>query len=137
MLALLGLILTSPILFIICLCIKIDSKGPIFFWQTRVGRFGKKFKIVKFRTMHLNDCNIKITVSNDPRITCVGKVLRRFKLDELPQLYNILIGDMRFVCPRPEVPEYVEFYPEDIKQIVLSVRGGLTDYASLEFIDEA
>ena len=134
----LGLIVLTPIFLLILLAIKLDSKGPTIFKQTRVGLNGKEFKIYKFRTMHFAQGNsgMQITVEGDKRITRTGKVLRKYKLDELPQLYNIISGDMSLVGPRPEVPKYVEFYPENIKNIVLSVRPGVTDPASLAYINE-
>jgi len=136
--ALLGLILLSPVLLVIILLIKISSDGPIFFRQTRVGRYQQLFQIHKFRTMVVNAeaKGLKITVGNDPRITSIGHFLRKTKLDELPQLIDVLCGDMSLVGPRPEVPEYVKSYPNEVKQIVFSVRPGITDWASIKMIDE-
>ena len=134
----LGVVLLSPCFFIIAIWIKVDSAGPIFFVQKRVGRNGKPFGVYKFRTMIVDaeSKGLKITVGKDPRITSSGHFLRRTKLDELAQLFNVLGGSMSLVGPRPEVQEYIDAYPEDIKKIVLSVKPGITDYASIEFKDE-
>jgi len=134
----LGVVLLSPCFFIIAIWIKVDSAGPIFFVQKRVGRNGKPFGVYKFRTMIVDaeSKGLKITVGKDPRITSSGHFLRRTKLDELAQLFNVLGGTMSLVGPRPEVQEYIDAYPEDIKKIVLSVKPGITDYASIEFKDE-
>lgn len=132
-----GLILLSPLFLLIALWIKLDSRGPLFFLQTRIGQFGKPFKIIKFRTMSASQNGLKLTVGEDARITRCGHFLRRYKLDELPQLINVLKGDMSLVGPRPEVPEYVDFYPDGIKEYVLSVPVGITDYASIEFHNES
>ncbi len=134
----LGLIALSPLLVLIALLIKLDSKGPVFFRQERVGRFGKVFRIHKFRTM-ITDAErqgLQITVGADARVTRVGGALRKYKLDELPQLIDVFLGDMSLVGPRPEVPRYVAFYPEETKDVVLSVRPGITDWASIEYKDE-
>lgn len=133
-----GLILLLPFFLIIAIWIKLDSLGPVFFRQTRVGRFGQPFQIYKFRTM-CSDAEAKgrqITVGDDPRITSSGRFLRRYKLDELPQLINVVKGEMSLVGPRPEVPLYVSLYPKDIRERVLSVPPGITDYASIEYKDE-
>ena len=132
-----GLILFSPLLLLIAVWIKLDSRGPVFFLQKRIGQFGKPFKIIKFRTMHPAKGGPSLTVGRDVRITRCGYFLRRYKLDELPQLINVLKGDMSLVGPRPEVPEYVALYPDGIKEYVLSVPVGITDYASIEFRDES
>ncbi len=132
-----GLILLSPLFVLIALWIKLDSRGPVFFLQTRIGQFGKHFKIIKFRTMQSSKGGLKLTIGRDARITRCGHFLRRYKLDELPQLINVLKGDMSLVGPRPEVPEYVELYPDGIKEYVLSVPVGITDYASIEFRSES
>jgi lipopolysaccharide/colanic/teichoic acid biosynthesis glycosyltransferase len=132
-----GLILLSPLFLLIALWIKLDSRGPLFFLQTRIGQFEKPFKIIKFRTMAVSQNGLKLTVGEDARITRCGHFLRRYKLDELPQLINVLKGDMSLVGPRPEVPEYVDFYPDRIKKYVLSVPVGITDYASIEFHNES
>lgn len=136
--SLIGLILLSPIFVFIALWIKADSKGPIFFKQIRVGQYGKEFKIHKFRTM-VNGApkkGLAITVGQDSRITKVGRFLRKYKLDELPQLIDVLRGKMSLVGPRPEIPQYVNLYPEGVKEKVLSVKPGITDMASIEMIDE-
>ncbi|WP_298609402.1 sugar transferase [uncultured Thiothrix sp.] len=136
--SILGLIVLSPILLMIAIWVKWDSEGPVFFRQERVGQFGKTFYIHKFRTMIVNaeKYGMQITVSNDSRITRSGFILRRYKLDELPQLIDVFLGRMSFVGPRPEVPKYVNYYPSSLKEIVLSVKPGITDLASIEFYDE-
>ncbi|WP_082826320.1 sugar transferase [Synechococcus sp. MIT S9509] len=133
-----GLIVLSPIMLILGVFIKLDSPGPIFFRQDRVGLNGKLFRIHKFRTMHVlaNRQGLRITVGADPRITKIGRWLRKFKLDELPQLIDVWSGDMSFVGPRPEVPEYVSLWPTDVSDLILSVRPGITDFASIKFKDE-
>lgn len=133
-----GLILLSPILILIAICIKLDSKGPVFFKQIRVGKNKELFKIYKFRTMVTDAEKLgkQITIGNDTRITKVGTFIRKCKLDELPQLINVLNGDMSLVGPRPEVPKYVELYDDYQKQILL-VQPGITDYASIEFRNES
>ena len=133
-----GLILLSPIFVLAALWIKIDSRGPIFFRQERVGFQGVLFRIHKFRTMVL-DAEKKgkqITVGADSRITTVGSFLRKYKLDEIPQLIDVLAGDMSLVGPRPEVSKYIDCYSDDEKFDVLSVKPGITDNASIEFRDE-
>lgn len=127
-----------PFFLLTALFIKLEDGGPVFYLQERVGINGALFKIFKFRTMVIDadKKGLKITVGmRDPRITRTGYYLRRFKLDELPQLLNILKGDMSVVGPRPEVKRYVDLYAQEQRK-VLSVRPGLTDYASLEYIDE-
>jgi lipopolysaccharide/colanic/teichoic acid biosynthesis glycosyltransferase len=133
-----GLIVFSPILIIIAILIKLDSKGPVFYRQTRVGKHSEDFKIFKFRTMHVNaDKMGLLTVGDrDPRVTKVGYSLRKYKLDELPQLINVFIGEMSFVGPRPEVRKYVDLYSESDAEI-LKVKPGITDYASIKYRDEA
>lgn len=134
--SLFGLILLSPFMLIIAILIKLDSKGPIFFKQVRVTKNGREFKIFKYRTMRVgSDKFSQITVGKDSRITKVGDFLRKYKLDEIPQLINVLIGDMSLVGPRPEVPKYVALYTEEQREI-LKVRAGITDYASIEFSNE-
>ncbi len=132
-----GLIVLSPLLLIIGLLIKLDSSGPVFFRQNRVGLHGKQFNIYKFRTMtaEAEELGKHITIGRDPRITRIGHFLRRSNLDELPQLINVLKGEMSIVGPRPEVPKYVELYTEEQRK-VLSVKPGMTDYASIEFRNE-
>lgn len=135
-LSLFGLIILLPFMLIIAILIKIDSKGPIFFKQIRVTKGGREFKILKYRTMRVgSDKYSQITVGKDERITKIGSFLRKYKLDEIPQLINVLIGDMSLVGPRPEVPKYVALYTDEQKEI-LKVRAGITDYASIEFSDE-
>lgn len=135
--SLLGIIVLCPFLLLIAILIKIDSKGPVLFRQVRVGKHGKKFKILKFRTMiaDTEEKGMQITVGNDYRITKLGHFLRKFKIDELPQLINVMIGDMSFVGPRPEVPRYVAIYDERQRD-VLKLRPGITDLASIEYRDE-
>lgn len=134
----LGLLLLSPLLFAIALWIKFDSRGPVFFRQERVGRFGRPFRIHKFRTMVVDAerRGAQITVGRDARITKAGAWLRAAKLDELPQLLDVLAGTMSLVGPRPEVPRYVALYPQATRDKVLSVRPGITDSASLAYRDE-
>ena len=135
-LSLFGLILLLPFMLIIAILIKIDSKGSIFFKQIRVTKGGREFKILKYRTMRVgSDKYSQITVGKDKRITEIGSFLRKYKLDEIPQLINVLVGDMSLVGPRPEVPKYVNLYTEEQKEI-LKVRAGITDYASIEFSNE-
>ena len=132
-----GLVVCAPLFVVIACLIKIDSHGPVLFQQIRMGRGFREFRLYKFRTM-VPDASGKaksLTIGEDPRITRVGRMLRRFKLDELPQLVNVLKGDMSLVGPRPEVPYYVEKFRDDY-QDVLRVRPGLTDLASLKYIDE-
>ena len=137
--ATLGLLLLSPLLLAVALAVRLDSPGPVLFRQERVGRFGRIFRIHKFRSMGVGAPVLgqAITVGADPRITRVGHLLRHYRLDELPQLIDVLTGDMSLVGPRPEVPRYVAQYPQPLRSRVLSVRPGITDPAALEFIDEA
>ncbi len=132
-----GLILLSPLFVIVALLIKAEDKGSVFFRQERVGQNGKTFKIYKFRTMVENaeKLGAQVTKEDDPRITKIGRILRKYKIDELPQLINVIKGDMSLVGPRPEVKKYVEIFKEDYKEI-LKVKPGITDYASLEYKDE-
>ena len=136
-LSLVGLVVLAPIFIILAIWIQIDSKGPVFYKQVRVGQNGIDFGLFKFRSMVVDaDKNGLITVGGrDPRITRSGYVIRKYKLDELPQLINVLLGDMSLVGPRPEVRKYVEFYTDE-QQKVLSVKPGITDYASIEYMDE-
>ena len=131
------LLLVSPFFLIIALLIKIGSNGPVFYMQTRVGLNNRDFKIFKFRTMHINaDKAGLLTVGGrDPRVTPIGFFLRKYKLDELPQLLNVLFGSMSLVGPRPEVRKYVDLYNAE-QQKVLSVKPGITDYASIEYSEE-
>lgn len=137
LLSTLGLLLLAPLLLLIALWVKLDSPGPVFFRQERVGRHGRAFLIHKFRTMRVDNAGPQITVGADPRITRSGHALRASKLDELPQLWDVLRGAMSLVGPRPEVPRYVALYPPALREIVLSVRPGITDLASLEFRHES
>jgi len=132
-----GLILLLPFLFFIGLVIKLSSRGPVFYKQSRVGLNGIDFNVFKFRTMRMNSDKLGlITVGGrDPRITSVGYFLRNYKLDELPQLLNVLIGDMSLVGPRPEVKKYVELYSFEQRR-VLTIRPGITDWASINYLDE-
>ncbi len=135
--SILGLILFLIPGIIISFLILFNSKGPVIFKQIRVGKGGKDFQLLKFRTMAVNsEAKGLITVGiSDPRITKIGSALRRTKLDEIPQLYNVLIGEMSLVGPRPEVRKYVDQYSEN-QRIVLTVRPGITDYASIKFSNE-
>ena len=135
--SLLGLVILAPLFLIIAVIIKIEDGGPVFYRGVRVGKDGKLFRIFKFRTMipHAEKAGIWATAEDDPRITKIGKILRKYKLDEFPQLINVLKGEMSFVGPRPEVPYYVGKFSEEEKAI-LSVRPGITDWASLWDIDE-
>lgn len=132
-----GLLFLSPLFLMVALWIVIDDPGPVFYRQQRVGRHNKDFGLLKFRSMRVGaDKMSLITIGDrDPRVTRAGYYIRKFKLDELPQLWNVLIGDMSLVGPRPEVRRYVDLYTEKQRQ-VLSVRPGITDYASIEYIDE-
>ena len=135
--ALCGLLLLAPLLAAIALWIRIDSPGPVLFRQLRIGRHGVPFSIFKFRTMTVQSAGAQLTVGQDPRITRAGRFLRHYKLDELPQLINVLQGSMSLVGPRPEVPRYVACYPPDVRRIVLSVAPGITDWASIHYKDES
>ena len=136
-LSLVGLVVLAPIFIVLAIWIKIDSKGPVFYKQVRVGRNGIDFGLFKFRSMVVDaDKKGLITVGGrDPRITRSGYFIRKYKLDELPQLINVLVGDMSLVGPRPEVRKYVDLYTDE-QQKVLSVKPGITDYASIEYMDE-
>ena len=155
--SLLGILLLSPVFLLLYIAICLESKGGGFYKQLRVGRYGGDFYVYKFRSMRVGadkkglitvggrDPRItrtgflirkyKLTVKNDPRVTAIGRFMRRTSLDELPQLFNILKGDMSLVGPRPEVRKYVDLYTDEQKK-VLSVRPGITDYASIEYVDE-
>lgn len=133
-----GLLLLSPLLIIVYLLICIESRGPGFYRQERIGKDGKPFNLLKFRSMRINadKQGPLITVGErDPRITRIGAFVRKYKIDELPQLFNVLKGDMSLVGPRPEVRHYVDMYTEEQRK-VLSVRPGITDYASINYVDE-
>jgi len=128
-----GLIVSSPFLFLIAVWIKIDSPGPVFFRGTRIGKSGKPFRIFKFRTMVANAENLggPSTAGDDPRLTKIGNFLKKYQLDELPQLINVMAGDMTLVGPRPEVKIYVDMMTDEERNKILSVRPGMTDLASL------
>lgn len=137
LLSLIGLIILSPLFVVIAAWIMADSSGGIFYRQERVGKNGKPFRIHKFRTMVVNaDKSGGLTVGKDSRITNSGKVLRHYKLDELPQLIDVLFGKMSLVGPRPEIAEFMNLYPDDVRQKILSVRPGITDWASIHMVDE-
>ena len=131
----LGLLVLSPVLLVCALLVGLTSPGGVLFRQERMGKDGVPFTIYKFRSMRKDNGGLKITTSGDSRITPVGKVLRKTKLDELPQLWNVLKGDMSFVGPRPEVREYTDFYDEEQRQVLL-VRPGITGLASIRFRNE-
>lgn len=132
-----GIILLSPLFLVLYVLIRVESKGGGFYTQERIGKDGKPFKLYKFRSMRVgSDAKGLITVGEkDNRITRAGYYLRKFKLDELPQLWNVFIGDMSLVGPRPEVKKYTDLYTEEQKK-VLSIRPGITDWASIEYVDE-
>lgn len=132
-----GLVVLAPVFMFLAIAVRLSSAGPVFYRGIRVGMNGKLFRILKFRTMVINAESLggSCTSDDDPRITRVGRWMRKYKLDELPQLLNVLIGDMSFVGPRPEVRQYVEMFTEEEKQI-LSVRPGVTDWATLWDSDE-
>jgi lipopolysaccharide/colanic/teichoic acid biosynthesis glycosyltransferase len=134
--ALLGLLVLAPLFVAVAVWIKVDSRGPVFFRQQRVGKDGIPFNIIKFRTMDDDAHESLLTVGNDKRITRAGKFLRRHKLDEFPQLINVIGGSMSLVGPRPEVPRYVDCYPPDVRSQVLSVAPGITDWASIYYKEE-
>jgi len=138
LMATIGLILLSPLFLLVAVLIKLDSPGPIFFRQERIGKRFRPFFIYKFRTMVENAAQIgtEITYGNDPRITRIGRLLRETKIDELPQIINVLKGEMSLVGPRPEIRQYVELFQRDYEEI-LKVRPGISDMASLKYSDEA
>jgi lipopolysaccharide/colanic/teichoic acid biosynthesis glycosyltransferase len=133
-----GLLFVSPLLLVIAVLIKAEDAGTVFFRQERIGRGGRPFRMWKFRTMapHAEKLGPQLTTASDRRITRIGAWLRRRKLDELPQLFNVLAGDMTMVGPRPEVPKYVAMYTPD-QQKVLELTPGITDRASIVFADES
>jgi lipopolysaccharide/colanic/teichoic acid biosynthesis glycosyltransferase len=135
--ALLLLLLLAPLFIIISIVIKIDSKGPVVFRQVRVTQYGRRFRIYKFRTMvnNADKLGTQVTTKNDNRITKVGKLLRKFRLDEIPQLFNIILGDMSFVGTRPEVIKYVEKYTDEMMATLL-IPAGVTSEASIHYKDE-
>ena len=134
--ALIGLIVFAPVMLLIAIWIRLDSPGPIIFRQIRVGRLETPFHILKFRTMHHGSAGAFVAPTGDSRVTRAGYWLRKSKLDELPQLWNVIRGDMSLVGPRPEVPKQVAHYPENAKDIVFSIRPGITNPGSIEFFDE-
>lgn len=133
----LGILILMPFFILVSLIIKFNSKGPLIYKQSRVGIYNSNFNVYKFRTMHINSDRLGLLTvgGRDPRITSVGYYLRKYKLDELPQLFNVLIGDMSIVGPRPEVRKYVDMYTSEQKR-VLSIRPGITDWASIQYRDE-
>ena len=134
--SLVGIVFLSPIFIVVSILIKIDSLGPVFFLQKRVGLNGDIFKIIKFRTMRVNHNNsLTITLENDVRITRIGKILRKYKIDEIPELINVLIGDMSFVGPRPDVPGYADLLKGNNRNI-LKLRPGITSRASIKYANE-
>ena len=135
-----ALIVLSPLFAVVAILIKLDSPGPVFYRGVRIGRYGRPFRIYKFRTMVANAEKIggPSTAADDPRLTKIGKkFVKRFNLDELPQFINVLKGEMSIVGPRPEVPEVVNLLPADERNLLLSVRPGITDWATLWIRDEA
>lgn len=132
-----GLLCLAPVFVVMAIWIKLDSRGPVFYRQTRVGRYGRDFRIFKFRSMRVgSDKGRQITVGErDPRITRSGYFIRRYKIDELPQLINVFLGDMSIVGPRPEVRKYVDLYSEEQRK-VFQVRPGITDLASIKYSNE-
>lgn len=133
--SLLGLVVLSPVLLVVSVLVAVTSPGGVFFRQERIGKDGKPFRIFKFRSMRKDNAGLKITTGNDSRITPVGRFLRKSKIDELPQLINVLVGDMSFVGPRPEVADYVNLYTPYQRQVLL-VRPGITGLASIRFRNE-
>lgn len=129
------LLLLSPVLLVVALFIRLSSPGPVFFRQQRIGKDGKPFSLYKFRSMRVGNTGPAVTAGDDPRITPIGRHLRHYKLDELPQLLNVIHGDMSLVGPRPEVEKYVRYYTDEQRQ-VLSVRPGITGLTQLEFRHE-
>jgi lipopolysaccharide/colanic/teichoic acid biosynthesis glycosyltransferase len=137
-LALLAMLVFIPLFLVVAILIKLDTPGSVLFKQCRVGRNGKPFMLYKFRTMHMRpEPKVQLTIgSHDPRITSAGYWLRKYKIDELPQIINVLLGDMSFVGPRPELVKYVKLYSQD-QQRVLTVKPGITDWASIAFCNES
>ncbi len=137
-LAMVALLLTFPLLVVVAVAVRLDSGRPVLFRQERIGRYFRPFQILKFRTMvsDVSQGGAPLTVGEDARVTRIGRILRRFKIDELPQLANVLKGEMSLVGPRPEVRQYVEMYRQDYERI-LSVRPGITDPASIKFRNES
>jgi lipopolysaccharide/colanic/teichoic acid biosynthesis glycosyltransferase len=135
--SLFGLIMLSPAFIILTILIKVDSQGPVFYKQIRVGKNGIDFKLFKFRSMNIGSDNTRLLTvgENDPRITRTGHFLRKLKIDELPQLFNVLLGEMSLVGPRPEVRKYVDLYT-DKQRCVLNLKPGMTDFASIHYVNE-
>lgn len=132
-----ALVLLTPLFIVVGIWIKLDTAGPIFFRQVRVGRHEKPFKIFKLRTMQVDtEKQGQLTVGNDKRVTRSGRWLRKYKLDELPQLFNVLKGEMSLVGPRPEVPRYVAYYHKKSRDLIFSIPPGITDLASIKFKNE-
>ena len=131
-----GLVVLAPILVLVSLFVWLGDRGPVFFRQERVGRGGRLFRIHKFRTMRVASSGSQVTSANDNRITPLGKVLRKTKIDELPQLIDVALGDMSLVGPRPEVPRYVELWGEEARAEILSIRPGITDPAAIAYRNE-
>ena len=134
--ATIGLVLITPLWLLIAVAIKLSSPGPVIFRQTRIGRLGRPFRILKFRTMRADAGGPSLTIGDDNRITYVGRIIRKLKLDELPQLVNVLRGEMSLVGPRPEMPEYVALYSPNDQRVILSVRPGITGAGSLAYRNE-
>lgn len=132
-----GLAATAPVMLATAVAVSLDSPGGVFFRQERVGQGGQVFRIHKFRTMRVDHDGVAVSATNDPRVTRVGAILRRTKLDELPQLLDVLTGDMSLVGPRPEVPHFANMWPEHLKESILSVRPGITDPVSIAYRNEA
>ena len=132
-----GFAIISPFLVLVAILIKLDSKGPVFFFQQRMGKDGKIFRLIKFRSMDVDPKKEKqgFTPGDSSRITRIGRIIRKTKIDELPELINVIKGDMSLVGPRPEVKKYVDIFKNDFQEI-LKIKPGITDYASLEFRDE-
>lgn len=135
--SLLGLLVLWPVFLAVAVAVKVQDGGPVFFRQVRVGWRGKEFRLIKFRSMRVasDKTGPSVTADGDPRITATGRFIRKTKIDELPQLLNVLMGQMSFVGPRPEVSKYVDLYTED-QRAVLELRPGITDLASIEFRQE-
>jgi len=133
-----GLVILSPVFLVVAILIKLDSKGPVFFRHERVGQHEKLFKIHKFRSMYVEQVSndLHITPADDPRITCIGHFLRKWKIDELPQMIDVWIGQMSLVGPRPSNIKYVKKYPKQVKDVVFSVKPGITDLSSIQFRNE-
>lgn len=132
-----ALVVLSPVLLICAVAVRLDSRGPALFRQERVGLGGTTFRIHKFRSLRVGPAGALISPSGDPRVTRVGAFLRRTKLDELPQLFDVLVGHMSLVGPRPEVPRYAALWPQEYREAILSVRPGITDPASVAFRHES